>query len=301
MSVESFLKTDILQLFETADRMQKLVQTRGGDDSLKHKVLATLFYEPSSRTFASFVSAMQRLGGTSIPMQDMTHSSVAKGESLPDTAQVFSSYADVLVIRHPDTGSARELAQHAPVPVINAGDGLGEHPTQAFLDAYTMKKELGRLDNIHIVFVGEFAHYRPVNSLVKLLALFPRIRMSFVSAPEVALQAETRVFLRSKGIVFNEDSKLEDVLQEADVVYITRPKREFVPADVYERIKGLYPINPEAIQNMQRHSVIMHPLPRLAELSVEVDSDPRALYLSKQLKNGLYIRMALLKLMLGRK
>lgn len=298
ITVDELNKQDLLLLFKKADEMKKLVQGKGGNALLAGRVMGALFYEPSSRTFASFVAAMERLGGGVIPLQGMANSSAAKGESLEDTAQVFSSYADVLVMRNPATGSAQTLAKYANVPVINAGDGLGEHPTQALLDAYTIHDELGGLDRLHVVFVGELAHYRCVNSLAKLLALFPTIRLSFVSTPESALQTQVCDYLKSKNIKFTEHENLDDVIKDADALYVTRPKKEFIKPELYEKVLGKYVITNKTLKKMKQKSIIMHPLPRLDEIAREVDDDPRAVYLTKQMRNGLYTRMALLELIL---
>src|SRR5476651_2160324 len=201
-SVDSVTLETLSELFDKADAMKQVVEEKGGNNVLAGRVMAALFYEPSSRTFGSFVAAMQRLGGGVIPFQGMSSSSVAKGESLADTAKVFSSFADVLVMRNPEVGSVDTLAKNAWVPVISAGDGIGEHPTQALLDAYTIRAEFGNIDDLHIVIVGELAHYRPVNSLAKLLALFPGLKISFVAFPEFALQPEVRSFLKSKNVNF---------------------------------------------------------------------------------------------------
>jgi aspartate carbamoyltransferase len=299
ISVDGLTKEDLMGLFEVANEMKTLVETSGGNDMLKGRVMAALFYEPSSRTFASFVSAMERLGGGVIPLQGMANSSTAKGETLEDTAQVFSSYADVIVMRNPETGSAATLAHHAWVPVINAGDGLGEHPTQAMLDAYTIQSELGSIEHKHVVFVGELAHYRAVNSLARVLALFAGIKISFVSAPEFALQDEVRTFLKDNHVDFSEYENLDDVIADADALYVTRPKKEFISEELYQLALDKYVVDAATLSKMKQTSIVMHPLPRLGEITREVDADPRAVYLTKQMKNGLYVRMALLSLMLG--
>lgn len=298
ITVDDLTRDSVTQVFEEASRMKKMVQDDGGNDSLKGRVMGALFYEPSSRTFASFVAAMQRLGGGVIPLQGMANSSAAKGESLEDTAQVFSSYCDVLVMRNPEVGSAQTLAKYADVPVINAGDGVGEHPTQALLDAYTIYDEFGKLDGLHIVFVGELAHYRAVNSLAKLLALFPSVKLSFVAAKEFGLQDQIREYLKSKNIEFNEYENLDDIVSEADALYVTRPKKEFIPKELYSKVVGKYVVTGQTLAQMKEKSIVMHPLPRLDEIAREVDDDPRAVYLTKQMRNGLYVRMALLELML---
>ena len=298
-SVDSLTLETLSELFDKADVMKQVVEEKGGNNVLAGRVMAALFYEPSSRTFGSFVSAMQRLGGGVIPFQGMTASSVAKGESLADTAKVFSSFADVLVMRNPEVGSVDTLAKNAWVPVISAGDGIGEHPTQALLDAYTIRAEFGSFDKLHLVIVGELAHYRPVNSLAKLVALFPGVKMSFVAFPEFALQPEVRKFLQSKNVNFSEHVELDDVVADADVLYVTRPKKEFIPVELYRLALGKYVITTRTLEKMKKKSIVMHALPRLDEIAVEVDDDPRAIYLTKQMKNGMYVRMALLDLIIN--
>jgi len=298
ISVDTLTQESLTELFDKADEMKRLVEEKGGNDALKGRVMAALFYEPSSRTFGSFVAAMQRLGGGVIPL-NMTNSSATKGESLEDTAKVFSSYADVIVMRNPAVGSAASMADHAWVPVVSAGDGIGEHPTQALLDAYTIRAELGKFEGTHVVFVGEMAHYRPVNSLAKLLALFPKIKLSFVADPAFALQEGVRNYLKSKNVNFNEYENLDDIVAEADALYVTRPKKEFIPAELYEKALGKYRVDAKTLEKMKPSSIVMHALPRLDEIAVEVDQDPRAVYLNKQMKNGMYTRMALLDLIIN--
>lgn len=298
LTVDGLSRDDVMYLFDKALDMKKLVQEKGGSDSLKGRVLAPVFFEPSSRTMGSFTAAMLRLGGGVIPMPSMASSSAAKGESLSDTAKVFSSTSDVLVIRHPEVGSAKTFADSAYVPVINAGDGVGEHPTQALLDALTVYDAFGTLDGIHLAFIGELKHYRAVNSLARLLALFPTCKISFISAPEFSLQDETRKLLNDKKITYQEFTEPDDVIGEVDVLYVTRPKKEMIPEDQYERAVGKYRITNELVGKMKQKSIIMHALPRLDEIATEVDDDPRAVYLTKQMQNGLYVRMALLEAML---
>jgi aspartate carbamoyltransferase len=299
VSVDSLSLDALDELFDKADKMKSLVEEKGGNNALSGRVMAALFYEPSSRTFGSFVAAMQRLGGSVIPFAGMSSSAVAKGETLADTAKVFSSYADVIVMRNPEVGSVDTLAKNATVPVISAGDGIGEHPTQALLDAYTVRAEFGSFDNLHIVIVGELAHYRPVNSLAKLLALYPKVKISFVAFPEFALQPEVREYLVSKNVNFSEHIDLDEVLGDADVLYVTRPKKEFLSEELYKKALGKYVITAKTLSKMKKTSIIMHPLPRIDEIAVEVDSDPRAVYLTKQMKNGVYVRMALLDLVIN--
>lgn len=298
VSVDSLKKKDIYLLFKKADEMEKLVGKSGGDSRLRGKIIAALFYEPSSRTMGSFLAAMQRLGGGIIPISGTESSSISKGESIEDTGKVYSSYVDVIVVRHAEPGSVEKMAKSATVPVINAGDGINEHPTQALLDVYTIQNELGRLENMHLVLFGEMAHYRPVNSLAKLLTLFSNIKISFVSPPEVKLQDKVRKYLIDKKISFQEIQDINRVIDEADVLYVTRVKKEYMSDELYKKIQGKYVVDMKIVARMKKKSMVMHPLPRVGEIKEEVDSDPRAAYLTKQMQNGMYIRMALLDLIL---
>lgn len=298
VTVESLSSKDVELICKRADEMKLAVEKHGGDNRLKNKVLAALFYEPSSRTFSSFITAMQRLGGGFIPLNDMSKTSVAKGETLEDTVRVFSAYSDAIVIRHHEKGSVQKACQYTSIPVINAGDGIGEHPTQALLDFYTIYKQLKKVENIHVAFLGDIAHYRPVNSLAKLLTLYPTVILSFVSPEEVALQNNVRQYLKKKGIKFREYRDLDKVLPYADVLYVTRVKREYMTEELYYKIQGKYIIDKNLVKRMKKKSIVMHPLPRVGEITADVDSDFRAVYLGEQLKSGLYVRMALLDLIL---
>lgn len=298
LSADQFSKDDIEIVLKTADDMKKIVRQKGGADILNGKIMAALFYEPSSRTFGSFVSAMQRLGGGFIPLQGMMQSSVVKGETLEDTIQTFQSYSDVIVIRHPEVHSVKIAADVASIPVINAGDGINEHPTQAMYDLYTIREAFGKIQNIHIVFFGEIARYRPVNSLAKLLTLYQNIKISFVAPVEGSLNPETKDYLKQKGIKFKELNNINDAISDADVLYVTRIKKEFMPEELYKKMKGKYVVDAKLVEKMKKKSIVMHALPRVDELSTDVDDDPRAVYLKNQVRNGLYIRMALLSLVL---
>ena len=295
-----FSKEDIATVFQAATKMKQLVEEKGGSDILKGKVMTAMFYEPSSRTFGSFVSAMQRLGGGFIPLQGMTNSSAGKGETLEDTIQVFASYSDVLVLRHPEVGSVGRAAAITKIPVINAGDGIGEHPTQALYDLYTIQETFQRVENLHVVFFGELGRYRPVNSLAKLLALYPKNRISFISPDEGKANTQTLQYLKEKQVPFVEGAEIDEVIGEADALYVTRVKKEFMSEEIYNKIKGNYVVDKELINKMKQKSIVMHALPRIDEIATEVDSDPRAVYLRSQVRNGMYVRMALLALVLGK-
>ena len=299
ISVKQFDRDKLAYIFGLAEEMRHMVQQIGSADLLRGRVLANLFYEPSTRTSSSFMAAMQRLGGSVIPINEVRYSSVTKGESLPDTIRTLECYADIIVLRHPETGSAQIAADAAGKPIINAGDGTGEHPTQALLDLFTILEELGGIDGIHVAMVGDLKYGRTVHSLTRLLSLFD-VRLSFVAPESLRMPAEHLEEVRSKGKIAAEFGDVSEVIGEADVLYVTRVQRErFEDPDLYEKVKGSYVITPEVLQQAKQRMVVMHPLPRVYEISREVDQDPRAAYF-RQMENGMYIRMALLAAVLGR-
>lgn len=267
----------------------------------RKKILATLFYEPSTRTRLSFESAMIRLGGEVIGTEDaLSFSSVTKGESLVDTIRVTSSYADVIVLRHYEEGSSKIAAEVSPVPIINAGDGTGQHPTQALLDMYTIQKELGRTDNLEVGLVGDLLYGRTVHSLAYLLAQQKGIKLYFISPEEIKMPRNIIHYLEEEQKVsFEETTDLKGIASKVDVLYVTRIQKErFRNVKDYNRMKGVYVIDKKILSLMKKEARIMHPLPRVDEIAVEVDKDPRAAYF-RQAGNGLYVRMALLKMILG--
>lgn len=267
---------------------------------LKDKVVATLFYEPSTRTRLSFESAAVRLGASIISTENASaNSSAFKGETIEDTIRVVESYADIIVMRHPEKGSAERAAKVSSVPIINAGDGAHEHPTQAMYDAYTIKKEMGHLDKLTIAFVGDLLYGRTVHSLLPMLSMYEGNNFIFVSPKELALPEEFKKELKEKNISFSETQNLEDALKNADVIYMTRVQKErFSNIEDYNKVKDLCLLKPEHLKLMKAKSAIMHPLPRVNEIDSALDSDPRAAYF-RQAKNGLYVRMALLCYALG--
>lgn len=297
VSTKQFEEKEILEeLFAIADEMEKRDKTNDlNRSSLRGKLLANVFYEPSTRTRFSFDAAMQKLGGRIIDTESAGHfSSVTKGETLADTIKIISGYADVIVLRHNVTGSAKIAAESSEVPVINAGDGIGEHPTQALLDIYTIKKELGKIDGISIAMIGDLKHGRTIHSLLHLIALYQSIKVYLISPDELKLPGEYKEYLKEKGIYFEEHPNLDNLWNKIDVFYVTRVQKErFQSLEDYERVKGSYVINRESLSKMKEAAVIMHPLPRVDEIAVEVDSDKRAAYF-RQAKNGMYVRMALL-------
>lgn len=289
---------DIEAVTARAKEMRKMVNEKGGDKRLTGKIMAALFYEPSSRTFSSFVTSMQRLGGGIIPLLGMNNTSVSKGETLEDTARVFSAYADVLVMRHPEAGSVKTVAENALSPVINAGDGIGEHPTQGLIDLFTIREKFKEQENLHILFIGDLAHYRPVNSLSKLLSLYPRIKISFVTPEQVPIQGSLRKYLQERKIEFSEQKDFLEKIGEIDVLYVTRVKKEYMDEGLYHKIQGSYIVDKKVISRMKKDSIVMHCLPRVGEIHTGIDQDPRSIYFTSQLQNGLYVRMALLDLIL---
>jgi aspartate carbamoyltransferase catalytic subunit len=299
LSVKQFSHEDLTYIFGVAHEMQEMVRRVGSFDLLKGKILANLFYEPSTRTSSSFTSAMERLGGSVIPISEVRYSSVSKGESLPDTIRTLECYADVIVLRHPETGSAAVAAQAARKPVINAGDGVGEHPTQALLDLFTIRAELGHIDGLTVTMLGDLKYGRTVHSLARLLTLY-NIKLNYVSPDILRMPPEIMEEIGAKGIQQAQYTALEPVLAETDVLYVTRVQKErFTNPDEYESVKGTYSITPEVMTAAKDEMIVMHPLPRVGEISMEFDDDPRAAYF-RQMEYGLYVRMALLAMVLGK-
>lgn len=299
VSVKQFSRADLEYIFGVAHEMREMVERVGTFDLLKGKILANLFYEPSTRTSSSFTSAMERLGGSVIPINEVRYSSVSKGESLPDTVRTLECYADVIVLRHPEVGASALAAQYARKPIINAGDGIGEHPTQALLDLFTIVEELGRVDGLTVTMLGDLKYGRTVHSLARLLSLYT-VRLNYVSPDILSMPAEIISELNDRGISQTEHNTLESVLASSDVIYVTRVQKErFEDLQEYEKVKGAYVINPEIMDRAKSNMVLMHPLPRVGEISMEVDTDPRAAYF-RQMEYGLYVRMALLAMVLGK-
>ncbi len=300
LSVRQFDREKLTYVFSRAQEMRQMVERVGACDLLHGYVLACLFYEPSTRTSASFIAAMERLGGRVIPItQGVQFSSVAKGESLPDTIRTLEQYSDVIVLRHPEVGSAQVAADYASVPVINAGDGTGEHPTQALLDLFTIQEELGRIDGLKVAMVGDLLYGRTVHSLTRLLLQYD-VSLRFVSPESLRLPLVLMNEVIDRGHKVRETHDVADVIENADVLYVTRIQKErFSDLAKYEEVKGCYEITPELLKRAKPNMIVMHPLPRVGEIHYAVDSDPRAAYF-RQVKNGMYIRMALLAAVLGK-
>ena len=301
ISVKQFKREDLEYVFGVAHEMRGMVERVGTFDLLKGKILANLFYEPSTRTSSSFTAAMERLGGSVIPINEVKYSSVSKGESLPDTIRTLECYADVIVLRHPETGSAAIAAKAARKPVINAGDGIGEHPTQALLDTFTIFEELsaGSVDGMTVTMLGDLKYGRTVHSLARLLSLF-KVKINYVSPEILRMPKEVMSEVGERGIQQAEFSSLIEALPETDVLYVTRVQKERFedPAD-YEKVKGAYVVDPQIMRAAKQEMIVMHPLPRVGEISVDFDEDPRAAYF-RQMEYGLYVRMALLAMVLGK-
>jgi aspartate carbamoyltransferase catalytic subunit len=300
VEAQAFNRGMLEELFSLARRMEKVVAA-GGSKLLDGKIMASLFYEESTRTRFSFESAMLRLGGSVISTENARQfSSVSKGETLDDTIRILNGYADVIVMRHYEAGSARRAADVSFVPVINAGDGAGQHPTQALLDLYTIKKELGHIDDLSIAVVGDLANGRTVRSLCYLLAKYREIRITMVAPPVVRMRDDIKAYLVRHSVPFNEETDLRRVVPDFDVIYQTRIQKErFENPEDYQAAKGVYVIDRGVLTLMKPNSIVMHPLPRVDEIAPEVDDDPRAAYF-RQAQNGLFIRMALLSGCLGR-
>jgi carbamoyl-phosphate synthase/aspartate carbamoyltransferase/dihydroorotase/carbamoyl-phosphate synthase/aspartate carbamoyltransferase len=300
LSVSQFDRELLDYVFGRAREMREMARKFGGAELLKGRVVACLFYEPSTRTSASFIAAMERLGGSVIPItQGVQFSSVSKGETLADTVRTLEQYADVIVLRHPETGAAKRAADYASVPIINAGDGTGEHPTQALLDLFTIREELGQVNGLKIAMVGDLRYGRTVHSLTKLLAQYD-VSLRFVSPEILRMPLTITNDLIDAGVPVRETHDVADVIRNADVLYVTRVQKErFSDLSQYEEVKDHYEITPELMSKAKEKMVVMHPLPRVGEIHYAIDSDPRAAYF-RQVQNGMYIRMALLAAVLGR-
>ena len=298
VTIADLTRDEISALLDQARRFESAVASGERLRLLDGKILATLFYEPSTRTRLSFESAMLRLGGGVISVAEAkTSSSAAKGETLFDTGKMIEGYAHIAVIRHPEKGSAAELARGADIPIINGGDGTGEHPTQALLDLYTVMREKGTLDGLHVALVGDLKNGRTVHSLSQALARWD-VSLTFVAPEAVKMPAEVMKKLQA-NIEVQETSDLTSALRKADVAYITRIQKErFADTAEYEKLKGAYVVNRKLIEAAKPGITILHPLPRVDEIATGADDMPNAAYF-RQAKNGVYLRMALLTMLLG--
>lgn len=293
---QQFDREFLAELFRRAEAYSK----QGKTQEQAGTTMASLFYEPSTRTRLSFESAMYRLGGHVVTTENAREfSSGAKGESLEDTIHIVSGYVDVIVMRHNEIGAAKRAAEISPVPIINGGDGAGQHPTQALLDLYTLHKRFGRLDGLKVAMVGDLRYGRVVRSLAYLLAKYDGVELTFVAPPVCQMHQDIKSYLDRQGVPWREESDLDAVLPQVDSVYMTRIQKErFLDSREFEAANNSYRLTPENVKLMGPDAVIMHPLPRLAELDPAVDADPRAIYF-EQARNGLWTRMAIIQWALG--
>ena len=300
VSAEQFPRALLEELFSSADEMARRLLA-AGPPLLPGRVMATLFYEPSTRTRLSFESAMLRLGGQVVSTENARDfSSAIKGETLEDTVRIVGGYSDCIVLRHPEEGAAARAAAVSTVPVINAGDGRGEHPTQALLDLYTIRAELGRLDGLRVVMAGDLANGRTVHSLIRLLSQYPGLRVTLAGPEQLRLPTPAVQALRRSGAEVREAESLLEAVVDADVVYQTRIQAERLsePLEESGRDAARFRVTKEVMAALPQGAVVMHPLPRVGEIDPEVDSDPRAAYF-RQARNGVPVRMALLARVLG--
>jgi len=298
LTIRDLSRMEILTVLKTARRMVPVAQGKRSSRALEGKILGTLFYEPSTRTRLSFESAMTRLGGRILGFSSAEGTSVQKGETLADTIRMVEAYCDGIVLRHPQEGAARLAAEFTEKPVINAGDGAGQHPTQTLLDLYTIWDEKGGISGQHVALVGDLKYGRTVHSLTYALAEFGA-DLSFVSPPTLEMPREIVEYVRERGLSLKVTHRLEDVIREADVLYVTRIQKERFPdPQEYEKVAGVYRIDADLLRDAKRDLIVMHPLPRVTEIAPDVDRTRHALYF-KQAFNGVPVRMALLQLILG--
>ncbi|OGE76069.1 MAG: aspartate carbamoyltransferase [Candidatus Doudnabacteria bacterium RIFCSPHIGHO2_02_FULL_48_21] len=292
--------TDVAFVDKLCESAEKLRAEDGKGkilNSLEGKIVATLFFEPSTRTRLSFEAAAQKLGAKIVSTENAMHSTkAAAGEALPDIIRIVNQYADAIVFRHPEIGSAEIAASVSEAPLINAGDGAGQHPTQALGDIYTLKKEFGKIEGLKIAMAGDLKFGRTVHSLLPMISLYKDVSVYLVSPPQLRFPEE----YKKPGIKFEESENLDAVLDTVDVLYVTRVQKErFASEAEYLKLKGSYVVDKASLSKMKKDAIIMHPLPRIDEIAPEVDSDPRAAYF-RQAKNGLYMRMALLQELLAK-
>ena len=294
VSIEDFSKAEWIKILDIAEDFEKNPKQR----ILEDYVVATLFFEPSTRTRLSFESAASYLGAKIIGFTDAASSSVKKGESLNDTILTVSNYSDIIVMRHPREGSARYASEVAPVPVINAGDGANQHPTQTLLDLYSIRKTQGTLDNLDITFVGDLKYGRTVHSLVIALCNF-NATFHFVSPEELKLPSYVKRHIKERKLKYHQYTELNEAIPKSDILYMTRVQKErFSDPIEYEKVKNAYVLNNAMLEDSKENMKVLHPLPRVNEINEDVDSNPKAYYF-QQAQNGVYVRQALLTSILG--
>lgn len=295
ISITDFSKEEYLKIMELSQKFEE----NPSQSLLKGKVIATLFFEPSTRTRLSFETAINRLGGKIIGFSDSNSSSVSKGETLHDTIKMVSNYADMIIMRHPLEGSARYAAELSDVPVINAGDGANQHPSQTLLDMYSIMKTQGRLDDLNLFLVGDLKYGRTVHSLLMAISQFNNPIFNFVAPPELAMPDEYKLFLNQKGIRYFEHLEFNEIINQADIIYMTRVQKErFIDPVEYEKVKNVYILKNEMLANTKPNVKILHPLPRINEIHTDVDNNPKAYYF-KQARNGVFTRMAIISHLLN--
>ncbi len=289
VSIEDYSKEEILRILE----LSEYFENNQNQKLLENKVVAMLFYEPSTRTRLSFESAVNRLGGRVIGFSDAGSSSVSKGESLKDTIQTVSKYSDLIVMRHPLEGAARFASEVSDVPVINAGDGANQHPTQTLLDLYSILKTQGTLNDLNIFLVGDLKYGRTVHSLLMALSHFNPV-FNFIAHPRLQIPNEYKIYLNELGIKYYEHTEFTGIISKADIIYMTRVQRErFTDPVEYEKIKDVYVLKNSMLDNTKDNMRILHPLPRVNEIDIDVDDNPKAYYFT-QAKNGVYTRQAII-------
>jgi aspartate carbamoyltransferase catalytic subunit len=301
LSLEQFDTKSILTVLQQATHMADIATMAKPTTLLAGKIISLLFFEPSSRTFSSFAAAAKRIGAQTIEYQGMHVSSVAKGESLSDTIKTFASYSDAIIIRHPEVGTATKAAEASDIPIINAGDGIGEHPTQALLDCYTIHNHAGKLDKLKVVCAGDMKNGRTVHSLLSALSKFADNTVYLLSPESLQLSPTDKASYTENGLTIHEIFHEKDLPKDADVWYWTRVQKErFSSDEEYEKMKHRFILNLDLLNTYGNSNLIlMHPLPRVGEIATDVDADPRAVYLTEQMRNGMYVRMALLALLFG--
>ncbi|MGX8694017.1 MAG: aspartate carbamoyltransferase [Methanobrevibacter sp.] len=293
ISIKDFEREDIDYIIDEAAKLENIAKSKEVSEELKGKILGLMFFEPSTRTRMSFETAMKRLGGEGIGFENSGSSSVSKGESIADTAKMFEGYCDALVIRHELEGVSKFISGIVDVPVINAGDGAGQHPTQTLLDLYTIKKEIGKIDDLKIALIGDLKYGRTVHSLSNALCLYDNVKIYLVSPPELKMPDEVLIDLNKTNIVYEETDSIENIIDDVDVLYITRIQKErFVDVDDYLKIKGAYIINKKMLEG--KDVIVMHPLPRIDEIDTDVDDTKYNKYFT-QAFNAVPVRMAILK------
>jgi aspartate carbamoyltransferase len=304
LSLEQFTTADLLLLFKRTDQIRHVIETKGSAHYLSGKLATLMFYEPSSRTFSSFAAAIKRLGGQTIEYQNPTQtSSAVKGETIEDSTKVFEAYSDVIIMRHPIAGTAKKAAAATVVPLINAGDGTGEHPTQAFLDLYTIWRRHKTLNDLEILLVGDLLNGRTVHSLMKGLSLFKGVTVHLLSPKTLRMPTEVKAYSEDHGLKIVEINSQKDIPKDCHIWYWTRVQKErFKSRAEYEKVKLSFILTEKLIrEKAMKDTYFMHPLPRAGEIETAVDHDERSLYLGEQVKNGVYVRMALLTLVLNPK